>query len=108
MAVKKPTPTPLTAAALLAALLLVAAGATALPEAPLRILAPLLAHAVHLLCAFALGRAILRIPGAAPREALDVIVSSLGAGLVGLSLLSLLAATWVGCSWWMPWAVDAL
>jgi hypothetical protein len=108
MAVKKPTPTRLAAAALLAALLLVAAAATALPEAPLRILAPLLGHAVHLACAFALGRALLRIPGAAPREALDVIVSSLAAGLVGLALLTLVAAATIGCPWWMPWAVDAL
>ena len=103
---RRPSPTRLAAAALLAALLLVAAAATALPEAPLRILAPLAAHGVHLAAAFAFGRAVLRIPGAVPREALDVIVSSLGAGLLGLALLTLTASTLAGCGWWVPWAVD--
>lgn len=105
---RRPNPTRLAVAAMIAALLFVAAAATALPEASLRLLAPLGAHGIHLLAAFALGRALLRLPGALPREALDILVTSVAAGLVGLSLLSLAGATLLGCPAWLPWLVDGI
>lgn len=107
MPVRPPSPPRLAALVLAAGLLLVVAAATALPDAPLRLLGPVAAHAVHLLAAFALGRAILRLPGAAPREALDVIVSSTAAGLGGLALLTLAMSVAWSPAWWIPWAADA-
>jgi len=96
----------ITALAAVAALALVAAGLTGLARAPWEMAPALAAHAVHVLAAFAAGRAALRLPRASPREALDVVVSALAPGLAVMALLSLTLATLGLVRWWTPWAID--
>ncbi len=108
MPVRPPAPPASAILVAVATLALVAAAATTLPSPPFQFVLPLAAHGVHLLAAFAAGRAVLRWVGAAPREALDVIVSSIAAGLIALALITLALATLAPAAWWLPWVSDAI
>jgi hypothetical protein len=98
----------ITALAAVAALALVAAGVVSLSRTPWEAVPALAAHAVHLVAAFAAGRAALRLPRAAPREALDVVVSALAPGLAVMALLSLTFATLGLARPWTPWVIDSI
>jgi hypothetical protein len=97
-----------TAVVAAAALSLVAACLAQLPGTFIPLLPALGAEVVHLVAAFAAGRFLIRLPRAAPKGALDIIVTSIALGMALLALLTLGFAAADLLRWWTPWIVDAI
>jgi len=87
----------------------VVTGAALLLEGQVALLgSALLRHLVHLVACFVGGLTLLRVPRAAPREPLDLVVSATALGLAGLALLVLAGAAFGLTRAWVPWVADAV
>ena len=92
----------------IAAILLVAATLARVPGTLVGLLPAVVAQALHLLAAFSAGRFLTRLPRAAPKGALGIIVTSLALGIGFIALLTLGFALAGLVRWWTPWAVDVI